>query len=239
MVLRRGQCDRGLAVAQREKGRFLAGEKFLDDDFAAGFAQAAAEHHVDGRFGLGDGLRHHHALAGGEAVGLDHDRRAARARIGLGRIGGVEALIGGGRDAVFPAQILGEALGAFEPCRGPGRSERLDAGGFQVVDDAGAERRLRPDHHKVDAMFAAKRDHRPMIGEVEADAFGLPRDAGIARRAIEPVGERACRHFPGQRMLAPAGAQQQDIHGSERISLLGIGATGGYRALTRARDAQH
>ena len=69
--------DRGLAVAQREEGGFLAVEEFLDHDFDAGLAQAAAEHHVDRRFGLGEGLRHHDALAGGEPVGLDHDRRTA------------------------------------------------------------------------------------------------------------------------------------------------------------------
>ena len=150
--------------------------------------KAAAEHHVDGGFGLGDGLRHHHAFAGGKAVGLDHDRRAARAQIGLGRIGCAEALIGRGRDAIGAAQILGEALGAFEPRRGPRRPERLDAGGLQIIDDAGAERRLRPDHDQIDAASAAKCDHRPMIGDVERHAFGLLRDAGIARRAIEPVG---------------------------------------------------
>ncbi len=138
MVLRRGQRDRGLAVAQREEGRLLAGEEFFDDDFAAGFAEAAAEHHVDGGFGLGDGLRYHHAFAGGKAVGLDHDRRAARAQIGFGRIGRAEALIGRGRNSVCPAQILGETLGAFEPRRGSRRPERLDAGGFQVIDDTGA-----------------------------------------------------------------------------------------------------
>jgi hypothetical protein len=38
VVLCRGQRDRGRAVAQREKGCFLAGEEVFDDDFAAGFA---------------------------------------------------------------------------------------------------------------------------------------------------------------------------------------------------------
>ena len=41
----------------------------------------AAEHVGDRGLGFGQGHRHDHALAGGEAVGLDHDRRAlARAR---------------------------------------------------------------------------------------------------------------------------------------------------------------
>ena len=138
-----------------------------------------------------NGLRHHHAFAGGKAVGLDHDRRALRVQIGFGRIGRAEALIGRGRDAVGAAQILGEALGAFEPRRGPRRPKRLDAGGLQVIDDAGTQRRLRPDHDQVDAAGAAKCDYRGVIGNVERHAFGLPRDAGIAGRAIEPVGERA------------------------------------------------
>ena len=35
---------------------------------------------VDGGQRLGDGLGHHHALAGRQTVGLDHDRRAAFTR---------------------------------------------------------------------------------------------------------------------------------------------------------------
>ena len=130
VVLRRGERDRGLAVAQREERDFLAGEKFLDHDLGAGRAEAAAEHHVDRGFGFGDRLRDHHALAEREPVGLDDDRRALRAHVGLGGRGGGEALIGGGRDAVFPAQVLGEALRAFEPRRGLGRAEGAKARGL-------------------------------------------------------------------------------------------------------------
>ncbi len=86
MILRGGERDGGLAVAQREEGGFLAVEEFLDHDLAAGFAETAGEHHVDGVFGFGEVLRHDHAFAGGKAVGLDHDRRAVRAQIGLGRL---------------------------------------------------------------------------------------------------------------------------------------------------------
>ena len=41
------------------------------------------------------------------------------------------------------------------------RPERLDAGGFEIVDDAGAQRRFRPDHDEIDRVGAAKLDHRP------------------------------------------------------------------------------
>ena len=51
-----------------------------------------------------------------------------------------------------------------------------------------------------------------MVGDVERHAFRLARDAGVAGRADEAVDERACRHLPGQRMLAPAGAEEQNVH---------------------------
>jgi hypothetical protein len=52
-----------------------------------------------------------------------------------------------------------------------------------------------------------------MVGEIERDAFGLLRDAGIAGRTHEPLGERACGHLPGERVLAPAGTQEENVHG--------------------------
>ena len=55
VVLRRGERDRGLAVAQREERGLLAVEELLDHDLGAGRAQAAAEHHVDGRVRFGNG----------------------------------------------------------------------------------------------------------------------------------------------------------------------------------------
>ena len=61
------------------------------------------------------------------------------AHIGLGRGGIGEAPVGGGRNAVRPAEVLGEALRAFEPRRRPGRAEGLDAGGLEIIDDAGAQ----------------------------------------------------------------------------------------------------
>ncbi len=51
-----------------------------------------------------------------------------------------------------------------------------------------------------------------MVGNIERDAFGLLCDAGIARRTIKLVGERAAGDFPGQRVFAPAGTEDEDIH---------------------------
>ena len=52
-----------------------------------------------------------------------------------------------------------------------------------------------------------------MVGRIERDKLAFARDAGIAGRAIKPLDERARRDLPGQRMLAPAGAEEEDVHG--------------------------
>jgi len=115
VVPRRGERQRMRAVDQREEARLLALEKLLDDHFCPGGAEALRHHGlVDGRFRLGDARRHGDALARRQPVGLDDDRRAALAdeRLRLDRV--AEAAIGSGGDAVFGAEILGEALGALE-----------------------------------------------------------------------------------------------------------------------------
>src|SRR5579872_4281214 len=128
VVLRGRERDGVFAVAQREERGFFALQKLLDDDFGAGLADAAAEHHVDRGLGFGHGFSDDHPLAGGKAVGLDDDRRALRAHISFGWLRGAEAFVGRCRDSVGAAQILGEAFGAFEPRRCACRTERLDTG---------------------------------------------------------------------------------------------------------------
>ena len=92
------------------------------------------------------------------------------------------------------------------------RAERLDAGGGERVDEAGDQRRLRPDHDEVDGVGLAEGDHGGMVGDIQRDALGLPGDPGIARRAPQLVHQRRGRDLPGQRMFAPAGADQKNVH---------------------------
>src|SRR5947208_1247354 len=102
-----------------------------------------------------------------------------------------------GGTAVSPAESAKSA--ASSPCS-------------KIIDDAGAQRRLRPNHDKIDFLLLAKRDHRGVVGGIERHEFAFARDAGIARRAIEPLDQRARRHLPGERMLAPAGAEKENVH---------------------------
>ena len=212
VILRGNERDRGLAVAQREERCLLAFEMLLDHHLRASRTEPAAEHHVDRGLRLGERLRHHHPLAGGEPVGLDHDRSALGAHIGQSGGSGGKSFIGGSRDAVFAAQILGEALGGLELGGGPACPEGLDAGGGEVVHDAGGHRRLRPDHHEIDPARTAERDHRRMIAGIECHHLAVPGDTGIAGRAVEPLDQGACSDLPGQCVLAPAGADEKDIH---------------------------
>ena len=68
------------------------------------------------------------------------------------------------------------------------------------------------DDDEIDRVRFTERDDGRVIGGIERDARRLLRDPGIARRAIEPVHQRACRHLPGERVLASAGAEKQDVH---------------------------
>ena len=87
VVLRRAERQRGLAVAQAEEARLLAIEEFLDHHLGAGSAEGAAESRLDRGQRLVDRHGDGHALAGGEAVGLDDDRRALRRGYRLAPLG--------------------------------------------------------------------------------------------------------------------------------------------------------
>ncbi len=155
---------------------------------------------------------------------FDHDRRALALHIGARVIGVGEALVGAGGNAELGAQRLGEALGAFELGGDLARPERLDAGGGEIIDDAGRQRRLRPDHHELDRIRLAEVDHRGMVGDIERHAFRLPRDAGIAGRAPEVWSPGGGCDLPRQGMFAAAGTEQENVHRGLRMrGLLGGG----------------
>ena len=98
------------------------------------------------------------------------------------------------------------------------RAERLEAGGFEIVHQSGDQRRLRSDHDEVDLVGLAERDHSGVVGEVERHALGLLRDAGVARRADQPVGQRAGGKLPGQRVFAAAGTEEENVHAVQALA---------------------
>ena len=85
MVLGGGEGKCVAAVDEGEEARLLADQAFLDHDLRACSAERAREAGLDGGGGslarLGDG----DALAGGEAVGLDHDGQRLALEVGQRR----------------------------------------------------------------------------------------------------------------------------------------------------------
>ena len=138
-----------------------------------------------GRDGFVGRRADHDALAGREAVGLDHDRRAAaRAPRPRRSVASVNVRIGGGRDAVARAEILGEGLGALELRRRAARAEAAQAGRRERVDDAEHQRRLGADDGEVDGFSRARSATSPAMSSA---AMATLRDAAARARC------RRCR----------------------------------------------
>ena len=84
VVLRRGERDRGLAVAQREERSFLADKAIPRSRLPPASPSPPPNIMSIAASASCDGLRHHHAFAGREPVRLDHDRRALLAHVVFG-----------------------------------------------------------------------------------------------------------------------------------------------------------
>ena len=126
-------------------------------------------------------------------------------------------LIGRGRNIVGAAQRLGEILRAFQPPRRFGRTERLEAGGIEIVDHTGRDRRIGADHDEIDRVAPAEIDHRRMIGDIDRHAFGILGDAGIAGRAPQFRHQRGRRDLPRESVFAAAGTEQKNVHDKSQM----------------------
>jgi len=216
VVLRGAELDRVRAIDEHEEACLLALEEFLDDDLVAGRAEGPLDHDVvDRRIGFVLGAAQDDALAGGESVGLDDDRRPVDADEFLGGDRLVEAPEDAGRDVVFLAQVLHETLGAFEARRGGRRPERLDPAYLKAVDDAGDQRAFRPDDDEVDFFPDREGDDRFDVLGRDGNALGDRSDSRVPRCAVELRAARRAGDRPAQGMLAPSPADHEDLHGTD------------------------
>ena len=102
-----------------------------------------------------------HALARGQAVGLEHRRVGGGGEL-LGRLGGAaQQDVRGGRHPGLAHQLLGEGLRALELGGGGARPEGGIPASARASTSAGDERRLGPDHDQVDAPLARRRRRSP------------------------------------------------------------------------------
>ena len=191
------------AVRDREEGDLRAVEVLLD-------------HHPLAALGVGErgGTigRDDDALAGSEAVVLDHvgGTELVQRRRGLVRRGAQPGR--GGGHAGRCHHVLGERLGSLE-LRGGGRgAEAGDSPLGDGVRDPGDQRRLGTDDDQVHAELLGQRGDIGTVHRVDVVESGDGGDPGVARRGVHLGDVRVEGECPGQRVLAPAGADDEGLH---------------------------
>ena len=118
VILRRNQRNYRFAIGQRENRRFLADQKFFDDDDTSRCPERSAEALLDRILRVFPAGGDNDAFSGGESIRFDND--AAPCVIFFADIFQSAFLvsktgISGGRNAVFDHELLGEILAALQP----------------------------------------------------------------------------------------------------------------------------
>ena len=132
----------------------------------------------------------------------------------------VSSLAGSG-DAGCLHDLLGEALRAFDSRGRRARAEDRDSRVPKRVGDPGDERHLGADDHEVDAEGVAQVEEALRILRAHRMALAEACDARVPGRGVERCEPGALGELPGECVLAPPRADDEDSHGS---SLLGESA---------------
>ena len=220
MILRRTHGNDSLAVGKRQHGGFLSLHEFLDDDAIPRVAESLLLHQkVDSLDGLLRRLRQNYALARRKTVRLDCERltHLPDINVGAGRV--AEDFAARRGNAIAAHDDLRVDLRAFQLGGALRRAESFDSRRHQRIHDAVHQRNLRPDHHQTDILLFRQRNDCVVILDGNArNALGKVRNAGIARNGVQLIRMLALTELPRQRVLAPAAADQQNIH----IAILSI-----------------
>ncbi len=183
MVAGEGHGDDGPAVGEGVGGDLAPLKALLDHDPPAGVAEDAADHHLlQGRQRLLLAGGDHGALAGRQAVGLDHQGALVRPHEGGRLVEGVEGAEGGGGYAVALHEDLGEDLAGLDLGGGAAGPEGGDAGDGQAVDQAPRQGLLGPDDDEVDAPVAGGGGQPLDVVRRDGQVLGDVGGAGVARR---------------------------------------------------------
>ena len=166
-------------------------------------------------------LRYDDTLASRQTVGLDHDWRALRFNIRLGRAEIGERLGCSSRNVMRVEKIFGEGFRAFESSGRLARAETRQPSRLKVVRDAVHEGDFRSDDRKASTDLFRKVRQRGEIAYVDGNVFDLrlARSSRIARYHVYPLHRSAQADLPSQRVFAPAGAYDQYLHVLPRLNL--------------------
>ena len=197
-------------VGEGEQRHLFADEPFLEHDATAGRRTGAGERVGDRSDRHVAAIGQHHALAGGQAIGLDDNGRAERVdpcrrlrhrrHDGGARTGDPVPLAERPRERLRPLQLGGGAR----------RSERGYAGNIEHVDEPRRQRHLGPDDHQPDVLLDGEAGQALDI--IGGDGDLLARTPTIARRDDQPSTARRACHRPGDGMLTPTRADDEHIN---------------------------
>src|SRR5690606_13319067 len=157
---------------------------------------------------------HDHALAGGEAIGLDDNGCAHLIDVGQGLVDVGEVAIGSGRDFMPGEKILGEGLRAFQLRRALARTEAGQLALGEVVANAGYQRRFRADDGQRHAFRLGKVRQRGKVHHIDGHILDpvVDRRARIARRYKDLIHTRTLRALPRNGVLTPTTTYHQNFH---------------------------
>ena len=157
--------------------------------------------------GLGDD----DALAGSQAVGLDHDGSADLAHVGRARLLVGEAAVGGGGHAGALHDLLGKLLGALHLGGLAVGAKRGDARGAHRVGDARHQRGLRANDHKANAV--PRNPGGNALGRLRVKVCHLSGGVHATVAGSNPhlAGARRLRQLGQKRVLAPTGTQKKNV----------------------------
>ena len=216
-VARGRERQRALAVAQREHRQLVADQQLLDQHRVVAEAPLLDHRHQRGvRLRLV--LRDHHALARGQAVGLDHGR------VGVDRLQPLgdraHDPVAAGRHAGRLHHLLREHLRALEPRGLADRPEARHGRGPQRVDEPVHQRRLRARRRR--GRRPRRSPRRPARSGSPASASSTSASARIPalpgmHSSSGRCGERGER--ADQRVLAAARADDEDLGWGESAEL--------------------
>ena len=196
-------------------------EKFLDHDLAAGVAEHSVVHALPDRLlRLGRVLRDDDPFAEREPVGLDDQRVFCAVAPGAssGAVGELPVIRRGNSMAAH--EILREGLRGFQPRGRSARAKNFQAVRLERVRDPEGERVVRPDHRETDTPGFCE-VHKP--GDIvrgERDIFPQLRGARISGCAKNFGNPGRLGQFPSERVLASAGADDEEVHDPKTMFML-------------------
>ena len=162
------------------------------------------------RLGLGGG--DDHALAGREAVGLEHCGIRGACEVVSCLLPGMQDRVRCGGNPRRAHELLGVDLRALDPGRLRAGPERGDAAGLERIDQAGHQRRLWTHDDEIDALGRGGVDDRANVFGADLETARVRRDARVAGSAQQLDPLRRAGQGAHDRVLAPAAADDQDAH---------------------------